>query len=80
MRERTHLRWGGGRSNATGVKDVHALEEKPYLTSPVLVQNALVSYQGRKLLCHRFGPEYDRPDRFFRESERVQCGVFDGHS
>ncbi len=50
MRERTHLRWGGGRSNATGVKDVHALEEKPYLTSPVLVQNALVSYQGRKLL------------------------------
>ena len=59
---------------------MHTLEEKLYLTSPVFVQNALVSYRGRKLLRERFGPEYERWDRFFRESERFQCGVFDGYS
>ncbi|MCK4679829.1 hypothetical protein KAT82_01785, partial [bacterium] len=65
MRERTHLRWGGGGSNATGVDSVYTLEEKLYLTSPVFVRNAL-----GKLLRDRFGPDYDRLNRFFRESER----------
>ncbi len=75
MRERTNLRWGGGGNNATGVESVYTLEERLYLKSPVFVQNALVSHRGRKLLRGRFGPEYDRWDRFFAESERLDAAA-----
>ncbi|MFH1690674.1 MAG: hypothetical protein ABIE42_10645 [Candidatus Eisenbacteria bacterium] len=73
MRDRTYLRWGGGGTNATGVASVYTLEERLYLQSPTFVQNALVSHRGRRLLRERFGPEYDRWDRFFRESERLDA-------
>ena len=73
MKKRAHLRRDRGGSNLTGVKSLYTLEEKLYLASPVFVQNALVSYRGRKLLRDRFGPEYDRLYRFFRESERFDA-------
>jgi phenylacetate-CoA ligase len=55
------------------VESVYTLEERLYLKSPVFVQNALVSYRGRKLLRERFGPEYERWDRFLGESERFDA-------
>ena len=73
MRDKVHLRWGGGGSNATGVESVYTLEEKLYLSSPVFVQNALVSYRGRQLLRDRFGSGYDELDGLFRESERYDA-------
>ncbi|MCK5596664.1 MAG: hypothetical protein KAJ04_04375, partial [Candidatus Eisenbacteria sp.] len=52
---------------------MYTLEERLYLKSPVFVQNALVSYRGRKLLHERFGPEYERWERFLDESERFDA-------
>lgn len=46
------------------------MEERLYLRSPVFLQNALVSYQGRKLLRERFGSGYAEWDGFLRKSER----------
>jgi len=69
MGQRAHLRWGGGGSNATGVESVYTLEERLYLSSPVFVQNALVSHRGRQLLRDRFGEGYDELAASFLESE-----------
>ena len=59
---------------------MHALEERLYLTSPVFVQNVLMSSRGRKLLRERFQcgvfDGYSQADRVVYSAE---CDHHRGH-
>ncbi len=74
MGPKRRLRQGVADTDAAEVMRVYSLEERMYLKSPAFLQNALVSYQGRKILKERFGHDYDSFASFLARSERFDRG------